>query len=256
MGAAYKNTKIFKKIFIALILLLISSIASIIINYKDTGVFKLVNKKLPIYSVDTKEKKAAVTFNISLGEDNTKEILDILDQYNIKCTFFLVGRWIDDNEELVREIHKRGHEIGNHSDMHPDMTKISKEKILQDIMSCEGKIISITGKGTKLFRAPSGSYNDTVIETAEKAGFYCVQWDVDSIDWKEHGASIEYDRVISKTKKGSIILYHNTAKYTPETLPKVLDKLKKEGFEFVKVSDLIYKNNFYIDPTGRQMPKR
>lgn len=255
MTILHEKRKIAKKIFIALILLFISSITSIIVNYKNIGVFKLMHKKLPIYSVDVKEKKIALTFDVSLGEDNTEQILDILDKYDVKATFFLVGRWIEDNKDLAKEISNRGHEIGNHSDKHPDMTKIPKEKILQDIKNCEDKIISITGQETKLFRAPSGAYNDTLIETIEEAGFYCIQWDVDSIDWKEQGEDIEYNRVISKTKPGSIILYHNTAKYTPKNLPKVLEKLKNDGYTFVKVSDLIYKDNFYIDSTGKQISK-
>lgn len=255
MRKTYESTKIIKKAIRATILLIICFVASIIINYKDIGTFRFGHRKLPIYSVSTEEKKVALTFDVSLGNDNIAKILDILDEYNVKATFFLVGRWIDDNKEMTKEIYKRGHEIGNHSDKHPEMTRISKDKLLQDIMRCESKIISITGQGTKLFRAPSGAYNDMVIETAEQAGFYCIQWDVDSIDWKEQGADIEYKRVISKVKTGSIILYHNTAKYTPETLPKVLKKLKKDGYSFVKVSDLIYKDNFYIDSLGRQIPK-
>ncbi|MCM8711630.1 polysaccharide deacetylase family sporulation protein PdaB [Clostridium sp. SYSU_GA19001] len=244
-----------KKVYLLIILLLFGSIISIISNYRDTGVFKLFYKKVPIYSVETKDKKIALTFDLSWGNDNTSKILDILDEYKVKATFFLVGAWIDDNENLVKDIVKRGHELGNHTNKHPDMTKISKEKMLQDIMSCEAKIIAISGQSTKLFRCPSGAYNDLVIETVQNAGYYCIQWDVDSIDWKEHGADIEYNRVIKKTKPGSILLYHNTAKYTPETLPKVIKKLQEDGYSFVKVSDLIYKNNFYIDAAGKQISK-
>ncbi|MGK0467928.1 MAG: peptidoglycan/xylan/chitin deacetylase (PgdA/CDA1 family), partial [Clostridium sp.] len=83
----------------------------------------------------------------------------------------------------------------------------------------------------------------------------CIQWDVDSIDWKEQGAEIEYKRIVEKTKPGSILLFHNNAKYTPENLPKILDYLKAEGFEFVRISDLIYKDNYYIDVAGKQIQK-
>jgi polysaccharide deacetylase family sporulation protein PdaB len=210
---------------------------------------------VPIYSVDTKEKKISLSFDMSWGKDNTPKILDILDRYNVKATFFLVGGWIDDNEELVKEIVKRGHELGNHTNKHPDMNKITKEKLIEEIMLCDAKIMSITGKGTKLFRCPSGAYNDVVIDTVQSLGRYTIQWDVDSIDWKEYGPSIEYNRVIKNTKPGSILLFHNTAKYTPETLPQVIEKLQKNGYSFVKVSDLIYKDNFYIDPLGRQIAK-
>lgn len=255
MRGVYKRNIRAKKIVLVLTLLLVSSVVSVGINYRNTGVFKLIHKKIPIYNVDTKEKKIALTFDMSWGQDNTIKILDILDKYNVKATFFVVGGWVDENKGLVKEIVKRGHELGNHSNMHPDMTKISKEKILQEIINCDAKIMEVTGKGTNLFRFPSGSYNDLVVETAESTGHFCVQWDVDSIDWKEHGPSIEFSRVIKNTKPGSILLFHNTAKYTPETLPQIIAQLQKNGYSFAKVSDLIYKDNFYIDASGKQISK-
>lgn len=244
-----------RKAVLALTLLVVGCIVSIAFNYKTLGVFKLVHRKLPIYNVSTEEKKISLTFDISWGQDNTEKILDIIDKYKIKATFFLVGGWIDDNEKLVKEISERGHEIGNHSNKHPDMTNISKEKIAEEILSCDSKILTLTGRNSKLFRVPSGAYNDLVIDTAEGLGKYSIQWSVDSIDWKEQGAAIEYNRVINNTKPGSILLFHNTAKYTPETLPQIIEKLKSQGYEFVKVSDLIYKDNFYINAEGKQIRK-
>lgn len=244
-----------KKFILALMLLFISSLISIGVNYKSLGVFTFAHKKVPIYSVHTKDKIASLTFDLSWGADNTMKILDILDKYNVKATFFVVGGWVDDNGELVKEIVKRGHELGNHTNKHPDMDKISKEQLIQEIMICDSKIMSLTGKGTNLFRFPSGAYNDMAVNTVQSTGHYAIQWDVDSIDWKEHGPSIEYNRVIKNVKPGSIILFHNTAKYTPETLPQVIDRLKKEGYSLVKISDLIYKDNFYIDASGKQIAK-
>lgn len=244
-----------KRFILALMLLAASSFIAIGLTYKNMGVFRLVHKKVPIYSVDTKEKKIALTFDISWGEDTTAKILDILDKYNVKATFFLVGGWIDNNGELVKEMAKRGHELGNHTNKHPNMSNISKERLIEEIMLCDSKIMKLTGQGTKLFRCPEGSYNDTVLDTVQSLGRYTIQWDVDSIDWKEHGPSIEYNRVMKKTKPGSILLFHNTAKYTPETLPQLIDKLQQDGYSFVKVSDLIYKDNFYIDASGKQISK-
>lgn len=245
----------FRKIILAAGLLVLSAIVSIGLNYKSLGVFKFLHKKIPIYSVETKEKKIALTFDLSWGEDNTPKILDILDKYNTKATFFIVGAWIDDNENIVKEIVNRGHELGNHTNKHPDTNKISKEKLVQEILTCDAKIASITGKGTKLFRFPSGGYNDIGVATVESLGHYAIQWDVDSIDWKEQGASLEYNRVIKKTKPGSILLFHNNAKYTPENLPKILEKLQSEDYSFVKVSELIYKDSYYIDASGKQIKK-
>lgn len=255
MTKLYKKSPITRKLILAVTLLFVSSLVSIGVNYKSMGVFRLVHKKLPIYNVDTKDKKISLTFDVSWGDDNTMQLLDILDKYKVKATFFIVGGWIEGNESTLKEIVKRGHELGNHSNKHPDMSTITKEKIVQDILTCDAKLMSAAGVSTNLFRCPSGEYNDLVIEAVQSTGHYCIQWDVDSIDWKENGPSIEYNRVIKNAKPGSILLFHNNAKYTPETLPRIIDKLQKDGYTFVKTSELIYKDNYYIDPMGKQISK-
>lgn len=226
-----------------------------IYNLKTNGAFLGEKRKLPIYSVDTRDKKIAISFDVSWGDDRTDDILKILDKYNVKATFFIVGAWIDQYPEKLKMMYEKGHEIGNHSNRHPIMTTISKEKIIKEIAMTDAKIMAVTGKGTTLFRCPSGEYNNLVIESVEATNHYCIQWDVDSIDWKEEGAEIEYNRIVKKTKPGSILLFHNDAKYTPENLPRILENLKTQGYEFVKVSDLIYKNNYYINEAGKQIQK-
>ena len=245
--------RIWKKIVLVLLLIGVSTAASIFYNYKATGVLLTLNRKLPIYNVDVKDKTVAISFDASWGVDNTPKILDVLGKYNVKATFFLVGAWVDKNPELVKQLDKTGQEIGNHSNMHPDMTKISNDKIIKEIAVDDAKINSLIGKSTTLFRCPSGTYNDNVIQTVEDTKHYCIQWDVDSIDWKEQGADLEYNRVISKVKPGSIILFHTYAKYTPENLSRIIEKLRSEGYKFVKVGDLIYKKNYKIDYSGKQI---
>jgi len=224
-------------------------------NWKTKGTFIGNQRKLPIYSVDTKEKKIAISFDASWGDDRTQEILNTLDKYNAKATFFVVGAWIDQYPDMLKKMSEKGHEIGNHSNKHPIMTTISAGKMLEEIAATDAKIMSITGKATTLFRCPSGEYNNLVIETVESTNHYCIQWDADSIDWKEEGAEIEYNRIIKKTRPGSILLFHNDAKYTPGNLIKILENFKAQGYEFVTVSDLIYKNNYYIDEAGKQIQK-
>lgn len=245
--------KVLKKVIRSILLLVVSAVFSI--YFSNKSVFFISDKKLPIYSVDTNEKKVAITFDVNWGNDNTKNILDILDEYEIKATFFLIGNWIDDYPEQAKEIYKRGHEIGNHSNSHPDMGKISTDKIKKDINIGEGKIFNLIGSNSKLFRFPSGSYNGNAIKTAEEMGYYCIQWDVDSIDWKEEGEEKEYSRVMKKTKPGSIILFHSDSKYTPKTLPRIIKNLKDKGYKFVKVGELIYKDDYELDTNGRQIKK-
>ncbi|MBZ9688695.1 polysaccharide deacetylase family sporulation protein PdaB [Clostridium estertheticum] len=251
MGTSY----IKKKIILIFVLFIGTLITLGVYNFKTKGVFMGEQRKLPIYSVDTKDKKIAISFDASWGNDRTDDILKILDKYNAKATFFLVGAWVDQYPDKLKTMYEKGHEIGNHSNKHPIMTTISKEKMIEEIAITDAKIMSVTGQETILFRCPSGEYNNLVIDTVEATNHYCIQWDVDSIDWKEQGADIEFNRIVKKTKPGSILLFHNDAKYTPENLPRILEYLKGAGFEFVKISDLIYKNNYSINIEGKQIQK-
>lgn len=210
-------------------------------------------KALPIYYVDTQEKKIAISFDAAWGAEKTEEIMDILDEYEVKTTFFLVGFWVDRYPEMVKEIKNRGHEIGNHSSNHPYMTKLSEEQIIEELKNTENKIKELTGERPILFRPPFGDYNDKLINTCNEIGYYVIQWDVDSLDWKGLGVQPVVDKVTRKVRNGSIVLFHNNAKYVTDYLPIILEKLKRDGYEIVPISELIYKDDFYIDNTGKQI---
>lgn len=209
---------------------------------------------LPIYSVETADKKVAVTFNCAWDSEDIPEILAILEKYEAKATFFILGQWAKDNPDEVKMIAEAGHEIGSHSNTHPDMAEISMDEARKEISrSCE--YIENAGGGTpKLFRAPSGSYSSELVKTAMEMGFFTIQWDVDSRDWKDKTAGEMVESVTKNVRKGSIILFHSGKKNTVEALPQILEILKNGGYEFVKVSDLIYAENYTIDHTGRQFP--
>ncbi|TCS90878.1 polysaccharide deacetylase family sporulation protein PdaB [Keratinibaculum paraultunense] len=255
MNKEYKRNHIIFRILVVIFLVIISIIYTGIksnINISEVFSYK---KELPIYSVETEEKKVAITFDASWGDDHTLDILDILDKYNVKSTFFLVGFWVDKYPEHVKEIYNRGHDVGNHSTNHPYMTKLSDEEIVKEINITEDKIEKIINEKPILFRAPFGDYDDRVINLCKENGYYVIQWDVDSLDWKEMGVQPVVDRVIRNVRNGSIILFHNNAKYVSEYLPIVIERLQNEGYEIVPVSQLIYKDNFYMDNTGRQIQK-
>ncbi len=224
--------------------------------FRDPTVLTFSSQKsLPIYRVDTLDKKVAITFDVNWGTDRTEEILNVLDKHNAKATFFLIGKWIDYNErnvELVKEMDKRGHELGNHSNLHPDFTNLSREKIVKELEITDSKIYELINKRNKIFRFPKGGYDQNSVEIVKSLGYIPIQWDVDSIDWKEQGAEVEYNRVSQKIKPGSIILFHNNTKYTPENLDRILEEFSKQGYEFVQISELIYKDNYEIDITGTQ----
>ena len=121
--------------------------------------------------------------------------------------------------------------------------------------NCDKKIKDITGQEEVLFRAPYGEYNNLLVQTCKDTGRFCIQWDVDSLDWKGLTSDMIVERVCRKVKNGSVILLHNGAENTAKALPELLCNLKNEGYEFVTVSDLIYKDNYIIDQTGMQIPR-
>jgi polysaccharide deacetylase family sporulation protein PdaB len=211
-------------------------------------------KTLPIYSVETEnqEKKLALGINCAWGNEDIPAILKILEEEKIKATFFVVGDWCAKYPDTVRQIHERGHEIGNHSDSHPDMANLSEEKIRQEIENCSLKVEQATGQKPNLFRCPSGSYNNRVIETVKEMGYYPIQWSLDSLDWKGKTAEEMEARILPKLTYGDILLFHNDTKYTKDALQGIIQKIKDKGYSFVTVGELIYKGEYRVDVTGRQ----
>jgi peptidoglycan-N-acetylglucosamine deacetylase len=246
------NRKLMTRILMAILLIGVTVIYTAGIENGMLSVFMNNTKKLPIYCVDVPEKKIAISFDAAWGADRTEDLLKILKDHNIKTTFFLVGFWVDKFPEMVKKISDEGHEVANHSARHPKMSTLSKEQIIKELNSTSEKIEAITGKPTTLLRPPFGDYNNNLIATAQELGYQVIQWDVDSLDYKDYGTQSIVDRVLKKVGNGSIVLFHNNATYTPEALPIILDELQKQGYEIVPISELIYKENYYIDHTGRQ----
>ncbi len=242
---------------LALILVSIYSLTLVMTKeYHGDAIFvaSSTKKKLPIYSVETQEKKVAISFDAAWGADDTDELLRILEENDVKATFFLCGYWIDDYADEVKKIYAKGHELGNHGDNHAHGAQIGYEQNVKEIDNVTKKLELITGEKPTVFRPPFGEYNNTVLEAAESLGYYTIQWDVDSHDWMEKGEDYEIDRVLNNKnlQNGSIVLFHNDAKYTPKTLGRIIKGLKEKGYEIVPIGDLIYKDNFYIDHAGRQ----
>ena len=145
-----------------------------------------------------------------------------------------------------------GHEVMGHSNDHAHFNTLSADQIVEDINTCNDKIEKITGKRPTLFRPPFGEYDDHVITTVRGMGIEPIQWDVDSLDWKDYDADTICQRVTSKLSPGSIVLFHNAALHTPEALPAILDHMAREGYSLLPISQLIYRENYTIDHAGRQ----
>jgi peptidoglycan/xylan/chitin deacetylase (PgdA/CDA1 family) len=211
-------------------------------------------KKLPIYSIDTNEKKAALTFNAAWGADDTDILLKILEDNGVLASFFFCGTWVDRFPEEARKIAAAGHDIANHGDTHAHVASLNLEQNKKEIQDCHDKIKAVTGIESNFYRPAYGEYNNTVITAAEELNYFTIQWDVDSLDWMARGKEHEINRVLNSKdlKNGSIILFHNDAKDTPITLRPILQGLVDKGFEIVPISELIHREGFSIDHTGRQ----
>lgn len=217
--------------------------------YSDGG-----DRLLPIYSVDKGEEKVcALTFDAAWDDADTDILIEVLKKYNAPATFFMVGSWVEKYPESVKKFVAAGHEIMNHSDTHPHIDKLSTQKIASELKNCSDKIEALTGTRPILFRGPYGEYNNTIIKEATNQNMFTIQWNIDSLDWKNLSAEDITKRVTNRIAPGSIILFHNGAKNTPEALPQILEKLTAAGYKFVKCSDLIYKENYTIDHSGKQI---
>lgn len=212
----------------------------------------VTTRELPVYNVDTEEKVLAISFDAAWGRANTEELMNILDRYDVKTTFFLVGFWAEKHPDLVQELVSRGHEIGNHSATHPHMAQLSAAQIREELRKCSDLVKSITGKPTTLFRPPYGEYNDTVVKVSREEGYECVQWNVDSLDWKNLGTENMVKQCTKSVNPGDIVLFHNDSKYILEALPRILEYYTQAGYKIIPVSQLLLQGETWIDHAGQQ----
>lgn len=213
--------------------------------------------ELPIYCVDTDKPVLALTFDSAWGDEDLKEILSILKKHNAPATFFVTGEWAEKYPEAILSIDSAGHEIANHGNAHKHMPQISREEMASEIKKCHNTIYNLIKKDMSLFRAPYSDWNDEVVDVAKTLGYSSINQSVDSLDWKDYGVD-SIVRTVCEHKNlenGSIILLHNGSKHTKDALDIMLTNLEHQGYSFVKVSSLIYRENYTLDHTGKQFSK-
>lgn len=247
-----------KAVALAVAALMLAGIT--VVHYNETGSFAptsapAAKNEIPIYCVQTNEPKIALTFDAAWGNEDTGKIMDVLKKHDVKVTFFMTGGWVDTYPDDVKMVLAQGHDLGNHTQNHKNMSKLTDSEKEEELMSVHNKVKALTGYEMFLFRAPYGDYDSAVVETAKKCGYYAIQWDVDSLDWKDYGAEAIIKTVTQNEHlgNGSIILCHNGAKYTAEALDAMITALKEAGYAFVPLSQLIYKEKYRIDNEGRQI---
>lgn len=212
-------------------------------------------RKLPVYWVQRDDKVVALSFDAAWGNEDTQQLIDILNKYQINTTFFVVGDWVDKYPESVKALADNGNEVMNHSLNHAHFSSLSSDEIVADITACNEKIAAITGVTPTLFRCPYGEYDDHVVSAVTGMGMTAVQWNIDSLDWKGISASEIQKRVLKNIEPGSIILFHNAAENTPEALPGIIESLLADGYKIVPISQILLTGDYTLDNTGRQCPK-
>ena len=255
MFFVFNKQKIYTYVVSIITVVVLFCIASNI-NYNNKNTIQTsatTQKRLPIYNVQTEEKKVAFTMNCAWNADDIDSILNTLKENNTKITFFMVGDWIEKFPDAVKKIHEAGHEIASHSDTHPHVNNLNYEENVNQMEKSNDKIENITGSRTKIYRVPYGEYNDTVIKAAEEKGYYCIQWNLDTLDYTGVTGEEMWSRIKDKIKQGDIILSHNGTKHTAESLDLLIKNIKNKGLEIVKISDLIYKDNYTINNNGTQI---
>ncbi len=245
---------------LAAILMIVSTVALCIKRAGSTtemmGAGTSSSRSLPIYSVETAEKKIAISFDCAWGVDYTDKLLSVMEANDVRCTFFAVQFWVERYPEYVEKIVFAGHEMGTHSRTHSYMSKLTVAQIKDELHTSSAAIEALTGKKVTLFRPPYGDYDNELIDTCAEMELYPIQWDVDSLDWKNLSATEIALRVINGVKPGSIILCHNNGLHTAEALPMIFSTLKNRGYTFVPISELIYTKNYYVDHNGRQFANK
>jgi len=220
-------------------------------NYLSSQVTAAV-KQVPIYKVDTKEKKMAISFDATWGAEHTDNILRTLSENNVKSTFFLVNIWLEDYPDVAKRITSQGHEIGMHSSTHPHFNELDETMIRKEFMDNYQMIKDITGYDATLFRFPFGEYNNRGIDIARELGFTPVQWSIDSLDWQDLSAAEIESRVLKGLEPGAIVLFHNNGLHTAEALQSLLPQIISQGYQIVPISELLLKGDTYIDVNGIQ----
>jgi len=199
-----------------------------------------------IYAGDQTSNKVTLMINVYWGDEALESMLDTLKEYNVHTTFFVGGTWVNENPKLAKRIIDEGHEIGSHGTTHKDQGKLGYQENYKEIQTCHTIVQSTLNKEMNLFAPPSGSYNRDTIKAAKDLGYKTIMWTRDTIDWRDRETNIIYSRAVNNMQGGDLVLMHPTNQ-TAEALPKILDFMKKHGFDLVPVSENITNQNKNIE---------
>ena len=192
----------------------------------------IASASTPLSSVPSAGKMLALTFDLDSESDDISGLLDALDSQQVKATFFITGKWLDANQEALVSIVEHGHELGNHTEGHLDMTSLDEKEQTEQIIRLHNKVLELTGISMTLFRPPFGSYDYSVIRTARQNNYLAVNWSIDSEDWKEYGAADIVTAVSEHPDlaNGSIVRFQTQDAILQTALEDLVPVLKNEGY--------------------------
>ncbi len=210
-----------------------------LIGYFSGNAAAVIYDNTNLYSNGKEEDgMVGLTFNIYENTPNVIKILDLLDEYEAKATFFIGGSWADDNVDCVREIFKRGHELGSHGYFHKDHSKMSYEANLQEIRPSVKLLEMICGEKIKLFAPPSGAYSENTLSACASLEMQVIMWSRDTIDWRDKDVNLIKKRATQNLKAGEFILMH-PKDVTVQALPEILNYIRENGFKAENISRMI-----------------
>ncbi len=193
----------------------------------------------PLYQGNSAKKQVSFLVNVAWGEQHIQEMLGIMEEHNIKSTFFFIGKWAGKNPDLVKEIVSRGHEAANHG--YRDtvlMSRLSAEEIKADICKTNNLIKEITGDEVKFFSSHCGELNEDILRTTAELNMRTIMWSLDTVDWKLPGAEKMAEKILNGAHNGATVLMHPTEQ-TQEALIIIIKGLKEQGYDIVTLSELI-----------------
>ncbi|KAB2331938.1 delta-lactam-biosynthetic de-N-acetylase [Bacillus mesophilum] len=204
----------------------------------------LLEKYDAFYKGDTSKKDIYLTFDNGYENGYTAQVLDVLKKEKVPGAFFITGHYLNTAPDLVKRMAAEGHTIGNHSWHHPDMTTVDQERFIRELEKVRAETERLTGMKTMNYlRPPRGILSERTLDLAKKQGYTHVLWSLAFIDWKtdqQKGAQYAYDNIMKQIHPGCILLLHTVSKDNAEALEKAIQDLKKRGYTFKSIDDLMW----------------
>jgi len=229
-----KSYYILSNVIIAIVLI---GLFMFTFNINSDYVFSYSNPDV-IYNGDLNSNKVSLMINVYWGNEYIEPMLDVLDDYNVKTTFFVGGSWVAKYPDMLKEIYSRGHEIGNHGYFHKDQDKLSYDQNLEEINMCHKVVKNFINVDMTLFAPPSGAFSNNTLKASQELGYQTIMWTCDTIDWRDHDTDLIVERATKKAKGGSLILCHPTEN-TLKALPQVLKYYQENNLQACPVSEVI-----------------